>query len=709
MGHHGAGVYYSEFSRRCRSAASVRAVVCAGMASVTLMTGVGLVPTQAFAGSCTNEALRTGPSASLPDCRAYELVTPADKGGAQDIFTFQSVDDQAIPAPDGERIALQAVFAKYGPNPGSGGGNAHNTYIFSRNSELGWQMASIYPEGSGQTGYSAEIFSPDLAQVGVRASTARTAYVLGSEHSFAVGPPGGPYATVATTPNVEGEQAETLYGGSSDLSDVVLVSSDHALLPEAAGTNGGAFDLYEWSGGGECGAVTSNCKLVNVTNAGTLVSACGAMLGGGFQQGAHNAVSEDGSKIFFTSPENGNCGTAPSLYMRLEGRETVEVSVPVGVVLSRAEEEMPVFYRGAAADGSKVFFTTKRALTAGAVKGEFGLYEYNTVTRVLTLISQVDTFEGEVRGVTVSEDGSTVYFTQNGVVVYRYDTESKETHGVATAVDGIEGTGSELPYATPNGRFFLFVSHGGVVGEPRGEGHTEIYRYDSEDGSVMCVSCGPGKKAPAEGNASLPTIFAQSVLPSPDLTPGLIPMSKDGRYVFFDSTARLVPRDTNSTAESGLGTYPGQDVYEWEADGIGGCELSQGCTYLISSGESGIESTLLGASENGRDVFFATHARLVPQDTDSYGDIYDARTGGGFPAPPPPPPVCSSCQGVGSPPPLFSVPASLSFVGPGNPSITVAHKPKAKRKPKRHARHRGKSKAARRRGDTVLSSEGRRR
>ena len=689
--------------RLCHSGLDVRVSAFAGLVVLTLVVGMGLMPTWALGDSCENDAFRTGPSASLPDCRAYELVTPADKGGAQDIFTFAGVEDKAMPASDGERIALHAVFAKYGSNPGSGGGLAQNTYVFSRNSTSGWQIASIYPEGSGQTGYGAQIFSPELTQMGVEASTSRTIYLPASEHSFEVGPPGGPYTTIATTRNVTGKQKEALFGGSSNLGTVVLVSADHALLPAAEGTDEGSYDLYEWVGG--------QLQLVNVTDAGSLVSACGAMLGYGTEpEGnfAHNAVSEDGSKILFTSPEPG-CGAPTKLYMRVDGSETIEVSAPVGVTLSTAEEELPVIYRGASVDGSKVFFTTRRALTAGATGSGVGLYEYNTVTRVLTLISRGEIEEEVGAGVTVSEDGSTVYFTENGVVVYRYDTTSKETRYVATTVDGITGTGKELPYSTPDGQFFLFVSQG-VVEEPRGEGHTEVYRYDSADESVMCVSCGPGK-APAEGRASLPTANGGSVLGSPDLTPGLIPMSDDGRYVFFDTTAQLVPQDTNSTAELVAGQAPGQDVYEWEADDTGGCELSQGCTYLITSGESGIESALLGASSNGRDVFFATHAQLAPQDTDSYGDIYDARIDGGFPASPPPPPVCSSCQGVGSRPPLFSTPASVSFVGAGNPAAPVVEaKPnKSKKKPERKGRRKRKSNAAKRHRQKVSASGGGRR
>jgi hypothetical protein len=114
----------------------------------------------------------------------------------------------------------------------------------------------------------------------------------------------------------------------------------------------------------------------------------------------------------------------------------------------------------------------------------------------------------------------------------------------------------------------------------------------------------------------------------------------------------------------------------------GGYDL--GCVGLISSGGSGQESVFLDASETGVDVFFMTTAKLVPQDTDTQYDIYDARIDGGFPALMSPL-VCTStgCQGIPeSRPGIFGAPASATFNGVGNltapaPAI-VKPKPKAK-------------------------------
>ncbi len=656
----------------------------------------------ASATTCENAVFRTGLSANLPDCRAYELVTPAEKGITQDLFGEGSVSTPVIAASSGNRIAMEGLAAfEPGPSPGLA-----SSYVFSRTAS-GWAMTSLTPPGT-EPAAGSYIFNPDLSQIAFKNLVLKSIDIAPSEQSFEVGPVGGPYPyeTVATTPFPGGRHpfpnSDALLGASSDFSRIILGSTDHMLLSGTpTGTDSGAYDLYEWVSGG--------LKLINVKS-GSVIGKCGATLGYGVYQGggypefevdlANQAISADGSKLFFTSPDPIMAGTGeegcfeesrdgvganpPRLYMHMSEtaggpEETVEVSEPEKVFLSKEEEEMPVVYQGASVNGSKVFFTTERALTPEASGKGGRLYEYDTEApegERLKLIFESEGLTAMSYGtVFLSEDGAVVYFyTNQGDVLYRYEAaDGGSVRAVATMKP--PAGGKEAPYSTPNGESFLFASEG-VDGEPRGEGHNELYLYSHATSSVVCVSCGAGD-APAEGEVVGARHFG-SEMKTPDRTPELIPMSDDGRYVFFNSTSSLVPQAMNSSFSN---------VYEWEADGSGTCTESVGCTYLISQGNSDINSDFLGASADGSNVFFGTHAQLVPQDIDASGDIYDARIDGGFP---PQPSGTGLCEGDAcvSPPtaPNDPTPASSS-PGPGNPPpLPVEGEKKSKGNAKRCAK-----------------------
>jgi hypothetical protein len=152
---------------------------------------------------------------------------------------------------------------------------------------------------------------------------------------------------------------------------------------------------------------------------------------------------------------------------------------------------------------------------------------------------------------------------------------------------------------TPGGDLAAFVSVLPLTGYDN-DGHYEVFRYGTDDGELICVSCNP-TNARAVGDSAL--------------APTGLSLVGDGR-VFFNSSDNLAPRDLNSR----------QDAYEW----------SEGSVQLISPGTSAFNSSLLGASADGRDAYFFTRDTLVPQDQNgTLTKIYDARAGGGFPYVPP--------------------------------------------------------------------------
>jgi hypothetical protein len=658
---------------------------------LALFAGLALaLPAAAYAGSCPNEALRTGRSASLPDCRAYELVTPRELGRTADM-TFRDSQDRTIVSPEGERLALEAKAAFLEPGVSLSGTDA----TFTR-TPTGWTMQTAATSVTAGELLKPELFSSDLTRIALRSETQREP----TPYNLAFGPVGGPYSTL-TIPSAFSEGTALIGAnagvfGVAPFSHVFFASPDRELLPpgrerEAAEeADPGMKDLYEW--------VEGRLRLVNVTDEGKALNACGAKLGNGGVTdetnggGASiNAVSADGSRAFFLSPsrtEVTGC-PEPQLYMRVDGKETVNISEPQGVSIPLSQRGQ-VRFIGASPDGSRVYFATPTALTpdAGTGAGSYCLYEYDTEAPAghkLTLIdNQADqTTEPFNPGFDVSADGSVVYYAAAGGI-YRYDAETGIKSFVA--VPSIPKAATEPWYVTPKGDFFVFAA--GQGGGPavefegphgreeelRGVGHDELYRYDAADGSVMCVSCGSGV-APARGEQAEPE-GTNGLLPTPNLSRSAVSISDDGERAFFQTSARLVPQDANEDTpqqEEGIEIENGADVYEWEAadteeaPGVF-CRVANGCTHLISAGEDVGPERFLGASTSGHDLFFSSAAQLLPDATPEFTNIYDARVEGGFPRAAPGV-ECTSCQGVGNPVPQFGAPASATLTGAGNPPL----------------------------------------
>ncbi len=691
--------------------------VLAGLVCVCVLVGAA----GAVAGSCPNAAFRSGASAGLPDCRAYELVTPANKGRTQALTFTEGAE--VVVSGDGEEIALGEATVAFGPNPSFLGTRA----VFSRTAK-GWAMSSAVAPGASEHNVAMRLFTPDLSQVAFQSETALNAAERSPDITFEAGPVGGPYALVASVPR-EGEEAfnTEFLGASADFGHVLLTSVDHE-LPLLSGveaatslaTDGGADNLYDWSGG--------HLRLVNAKQDGSpLANPCGATLGAG---GGHesnstvHAVSGDGSRVFFTVPSPApfvvsgpGCEKPARLFMRVDGGEPVEVSAPEPGVTPASF--FSVRYNYATPDGSKVFFNTETALTADDSSNANKLFEYDTEAPEGKRLRRIAGGVPASSGVGLEATSEGFYFNENGSAVYveyqpgsgefheiyRYETSTGKQTFVARAYN--PHGAREPSYSTPNGEFFLFTSKRlieppesrGTGPQFEGTGPNEMYRYDHADGSVVCVTCGAGD-APAQGEVIGP--FGNQFKIKDEVPPAWSQISGDGSRVFFQTTAQLVPQDTNST-ETDLTSsrgLSGLDVYEWEAkDSEVGpgvfCGGVNGCTYLLSSGEDVGPARFLGASASGSDVFFESASPLAPQDMDEFPDIYDARVDGGF-APSPPLLPCLSCQGVGSPPPLFSVTASESFVGAGNPvARVVEEKQKQKLRQKRQKKGKKKGKGKR--------------
>jgi hypothetical protein len=410
---------------------------CAGGLASIVVAALLVLPAPALATGDANEAFCPNESLPgfqpyLPDCRAYEMVSPPFKDGAPNM-QVRAVSN------DGSRVIASSLGAFAGTEGDPIDHIQGAVYEFAR-SGSGWVASSVTPPAS---------LSPGARFFGASADATRVLWeVLGSSKSVysldvdvreadgsfvKVGPLVAPVAGPPAG-NIGGEKESGLdpAGASKDLSHVLfrIEAGDPALLwpgdTTTPGTSGSS--LYEYVGTGN-----AHPMLVGVNEEGHLISDCETMIGSALLEGggdAYNAVSVSGETVFFTALGRNvnNCEAAKvapevsELYARLDQLQSVTISEPshgqcaeCNTPATVAEGRRPAVFQGASEDGSKAFFLTEQELFKGDTATN--LYEYDFNNPKGEKIVRVSGGSSEVQGVArVSEDGSHVYFVAKGVL-----------------------------------------------------------------------------------------------------------------------------------------------------------------------------------------------------------------------------------------------------------------------------------------------------
>lgn len=627
--------------------------VCLASTLTCIASGVlGLLPPSALAaGSCPNEQVRAEDHSSLlPDCRAYELVSPAYKEGHPVV-----VNHAGYVSRDGTHLIATSlgVFAGSEDDPPGEEGAGGASYEFSR-TPAGWATNPLVPPASqfAEDAFSRTLISSDFGT---------TTFVLNTPSQFVqqrdlyLRRPDGSFTRVGpmTPPGANNNNDQKPEAGSSDLSHVLFTlfqsrwrgDTTELLQPSL-------YQLVNGAGSEEpkLVGVKNNSPLASNSEA-QLIGDCGTVLGGKEKEGAKSevqadAVSSSGETVIFTTL---GCGSSPpvnELYARFDGSTTVAISEPSPAQCSSPAcikveegERQEGFFEGASEDGGTVYFTTAQPLLNSDTDTTKDLYETAITGSGIQKLIQVsegdasDATRGsgaQVLGVSaISQDGSRVYFVAEGVL---------------TTTKNIQG--QEATKGVPN-LYMAEPGHAGPAGVPT-TFITTLLSSDSEDWV-------PGGEKASAGQAVTSTpdgrylVFsnAEQILEYDSQTRALVRaasngfaprVSDNGAFIFFESRTALA-----SQAVAG-----NTHVYEYHAGGVS----------LISDGQDaqGEGARLIGTDASGEDVFFETLDPLVRQDTDTQLDIYDARVGGGFPAP-----VlatgCSGdgCQGSSSIPPVLPV------------------------------------------------------
>jgi hypothetical protein len=592
----------------------------------------------------------SGSAFALPDGRAWELVTEANKHGAG--IVPNPVEGGLIEASEsGSGI----TYVSTAPTTEGAQGNRslESVQNIARRTGSGWSSTDIATRnrdlGKYASGSTAEykIFSGDLATALVEptgetpqpplaenAEQEQTVYLRDNLNAA----PEGFFTPLVTAGNVpagahfgqEGRRVE-VRGASPDLSHVVLSSPEQLTTDFETVTNDG--NLFEWHQG--------QLELVSMLPDNRPASEPdGKHLGEYAELGrqdvvVRNAISNDGSRVVWetTSGEPGE----HHLYLRdMASKETIQLDAVQGGT-GTSEEPLPRF-QGASVDGSRIFFTDSERLTADSHAEDFApeLYVAEVTTSPLAVtvtdLSKDSTESATVRGTILgySEDGSYVYYVAMGMLspgagsgpklyaVHNDGTGWGAPRLLATLSESDEsdwnpiGNVSQSSRVSPDGEYLAFMSQEPLTGYDNHDLHTgvsdqEVFVAKASTGGVSCVSCNPTGARPNglldpsfDSSLEIPLVDPSALWTGKTLAASIPAWSqvtiREGFYqprylsnsgrVYFDAADGLVPSDVNGK----------EDVYQYEPEGIAGgrCDANSQSQSQVYERQTEAQAEALG-------------------------------------------------------------------------------------------------------------------
>jgi hypothetical protein len=684
----------------------VAAVGVAGLLSAGALT---VAVSSASAEVCPNEGFRTGYSAALPDCRAYELVS----SGAQPFFeTFGEEGKIRLGKPvvgaekgtfasESSSASGLVFFSTFAP-PGSttdgpfymvsrgpGGWSKPESLIPPQQTEISNTCLPYMIDWSPNLERSvlADGFTSSASTCGADEPEIVPGEPRGAQNLFLRDTSTGAYQLIDQTP-LSGASSTAFYqGGSRDLG-LVAFSEGAKLTPEAPAVDpklNSSVDYYVWAGGNSDRLLTilPNGEATKGAIANAAVFGVTELKSATFT----HVIAPNGDRVEFTAEgdlySRVNPGAAQSAF---DGAGACDESSKACTVQVDASQVGPgggggVFEGSAGEGGELVLFSDESRLTSDstAAAGEPDLYEYDfskPAGERLTDLT-VDSNAGEHANVLgylgdneTGSPGDYLYFVATGVLASNENSAGAEAtpgapnlyllHGgtrrfIATlnaAEDGCDWNIACLSArVSPNGRYIGFnsleqLTDFNSLDALTSQPDQEIFLYEAEADNLSCASCGTTGSAPTSPTAIRQPEEFTVKLPIPLHIQRNV--SNSGQ-VFFDTKNHILEAARNGVS----------NVYEYE-----GGEL-----HLLSSGTAEAPSYFYEASVDGGDVYLITAQALTPGSNSVELAIFDAKVGGGFPAPSEATSEsCSgeSCSGPQSIAPRSPVISSASTSGSGN-------------------------------------------